>query len=42
VPFGNNPEKNAAMRAFGVRLVEYGRDFDEAREGTVGLRQRQH
>jgi threonine dehydratase len=31
VPFGNNPEKNAAMRAFGARLVEYGRDFDEAR-----------
>lgn len=31
VPFGNNPEKNDAMRAFGARLVEYGRDFDEAR-----------
>ncbi len=32
VPFGNNPEKNAAMQAYGARLVEYGRDFDEARE----------
>src|SRR5690349_3625693 len=24
VPFGNNPEKNAATRAYGARLVEYG------------------
>jgi threonine dehydratase len=32
VPFGNNPEKNAAMRALGAELLEYGRDFDEARE----------
>jgi threonine dehydratase len=32
VPQGNNPEKNAAMRAFGARLDEGGRDFDEARE----------
>jgi threonine dehydratase len=31
VPFGNNPEKNEAMRAYGARLIEYGRDFDEAR-----------
>ncbi len=37
VPFGNNPEKNAAMRADGVRLVEYGRDFDEAREEVERL-----
>ena len=32
VPRGNNPEKNAAMRAFGATVVEQGRDFDEARE----------
>ena len=32
VPVGNNPDKNAAMRAFGATLVEEGRDFDEARE----------
>jgi threonine dehydratase len=32
VPIGNNPEKNAAMRAYGAELVEHGRDFDEARE----------
>lgn len=32
VPRGNNPEKNAAMRAFGARVVEQGKDFDDARE----------
>jgi threonine dehydratase len=31
VPEGNNPEKNALMRAQGAELIEYGRDFDEAR-----------
>jgi len=32
VPVGNNPEKNAAMRAYGAELIEFGKDFDEARE----------
>ena len=32
VPEGNNPEKNAAMRAFGATVEEGGKDFDEARE----------
>ena len=32
VPAGNNPDKNAAMRAYGATLEEGGRDFDEARE----------
>lgn len=32
VPSGNNPDKNAAIRAFGAVLDEGGRDFDEARE----------
>jgi threonine dehydratase len=32
VPAGNNPEKNAAIRAFGAVLEEGGKDFDEARE----------
>ena len=32
VPSGNNPDKNAAMRAFGAEVIEFGRDFDEARE----------
>jgi len=31
VPKGNSTEKNAAMRALGADLVEYGDDFDEAR-----------
>jgi threonine dehydratase len=32
VPVGNNPDKNAAMRAMGADVIEHGRDFDEARE----------
>ncbi|MCU0911272.1 MAG: pyridoxal-phosphate dependent enzyme, partial [Rhodobacteraceae bacterium] len=32
MPRGNSVEKNAAMRAFGAELVEFGADFDEARE----------
>lgn len=32
VPRGNNPDKNAAIRAFGATVVEEGKDFDEARE----------
>ena len=31
VPYGNNPEKNSAMQAFGAELIEHGTDFDEAR-----------
>ena len=31
VPHGNSVEKNAAMRAFGATVVEFGDDFDEAR-----------
>src|SRR5476649_1111010 len=37
VPAGNNPEKNAAMRAYGAELIEFGRDFDEARERVEQL-----
>jgi threonine dehydratase len=29
VPRGNNPEKNEAMRGYGVEIVEEGRDYDE-------------
>jgi len=32
VPRGNSVEKNAAMRAQGAQLVEYGADYQEARE----------
>jgi threonine dehydratase len=37
VPLDNSPDKNAAMRAFGATLIEYGRDFDEAREHAAVL-----
>jgi len=30
VPLGNNPEKNAGMRAYGARLIEEGKDYDES------------
>ena len=38
---GNNPDKNAAMRAFGAMVVEHGRDFDEARERVEALAARE-
>jgi threonine dehydratase len=31
LPFGNSPDQNSAIAAFGARVVEFGRDFDEAR-----------
>jgi threonine dehydratase len=39
VPHGNNPEKNAAMKAFGAELIEHGADFQEALEFTIELAQ---
>jgi threonine dehydratase len=42
VPYGNNPEKNAAMVAFGARLIEHGRDFDEAREKVQEISDREN
>jgi threonine dehydratase len=37
VPLGNSLEKNAAMRALGVQLIEHGRDFQESREHAIDL-----
>lgn len=37
VPHGNSREKNAAMRAYGARLIEHGVDFDEARGHAEAL-----
>jgi len=37
VPHGNSVEKNAAMRALGVTLVEHGDDFQAASEYAVQL-----
>lgn len=31
VPYNNSPEKNRSMQAFGADVIEFGRDFDEAR-----------
>jgi threonine dehydratase len=38
VPKGNNPEKNEAMRGFGVELIEGGRDYDEVVRTADALR----
>lgn len=35
VPSGNSVEKNAAMRAFGAELIEFGDDFDVARMEAI-------
>jgi threonine dehydratase len=40
VPRGNSVEKNAAMRALGVALVEHGHDFQEAYEHAMVLAER--
>jgi threonine dehydratase len=37
VPQGNSLEKNAAMRALGVTLIEHGEDFQESREFAMRL-----
>jgi threonine dehydratase len=37
VPHGNSLEKNAAMRALGVTLIEHGVDFQESREHAFVL-----
>jgi threonine dehydratase len=37
VPRGNSIEKNAAMRALGVELLEHGDDFQAAREHAAAL-----
>lgn len=35
VPQGNSVEKNAAMRAFGAELIEFGEDFDTAKDEAM-------
>lgn len=37
VPYDNSREKNAAMRGLGVNLIEYGDDFQAAREHATHL-----
>lgn len=40
VPQGNGVEKNHAMRALGVDLIEYGREFQDSREYALQLAQK--
>jgi len=37
VPQGNSVEKNAAMRALGATLIEFGEDFQQSREHAMSL-----
>jgi threonine dehydratase len=39
VPHGNSVEKNAAMRALGVQLIEHGDDFQASREHAMAIAQ---
>ena len=41
MPHGNSIEKNAAMKSFGAELVEYGHDFDEAKEEVFRVAERE-
>jgi threonine dehydratase len=41
VPHGNSREKNAAMRALGVKLIEHGDDFQASREFAQNLAEEQ-
>lgn len=41
VPHGNSKEQNAAMRALGANLIEYGNEFQESREYAVALAEQQ-
>ncbi len=35
VPIGNSPDQNSAIAAFGAKVVEFGRDFDEAKHEAL-------
>ncbi len=41
VPVGNNPDKNAGMRALGARVIEEGQDYDEAVAVADRIRKRE-
>jgi threonine dehydratase len=42
VPHGNSTSKNAAICSFGAELIEYGRDFDEAKEHAAEIAAKRH
>jgi threonine dehydratase len=35
VPMGNSPDQNLAIASFGAKVVEFGRDFDEAKHEAI-------
>jgi threonine dehydratase len=35
VPHANSPDQNTSMQGFGARVVEYGKDFDEAKHEAM-------
>jgi len=39
VPYGNNPDKNRAMKGYGAELIEHGDDFNEAKDHAQNLAQ---
>lgn len=41
VPNGNSVEKNQGMRSFGATVIEYGADFDEAKQHAQELAEQQ-
>jgi threonine dehydratase len=41
VPVGNNPDKNAGMRALGATVIEDGRDYDESVQVAARVMQEQ-
>src|SRR5258708_15457526 len=42
VPYGNSAEKNAAMRGQGANVIEFGNDYQEAREHAKQLANEQN
>jgi threonine dehydratase len=41
VPHGNSPDQNSAIAAFGANVVEFGRDFDEAKSEAFRIAREQ-
>jgi threonine dehydratase len=41
VPKGNSPDQNSAIALFGARLVEFGADFDEAKNEAFRIAERE-
>jgi threonine dehydratase len=42
VPLGNSPDQNSAIAGFGAKLVEFGKDFDEAKHEAFRVASQQN